>query len=158
MDAYLTGGVDRPAAALASLPPPPPPHHPAPPPPQPPATQHEHNHQNSHQLAPQQCLGQGWEGIRRRRPCGNNSRSLSRRLGTKTSSAPRSQSYLPRRGSIAQPAVRKTLHVQPRRPCRGKEEICIYRPVPPREKKYASPHPAEGKNIYRPVPPREKDK
>ena len=63
MDARLTGGVNRPAAALAivaSSPPPPPP---------PPSTtctstatrtQRKHNHLNSHQLAPQQqSLGQG---------------------------------------------------------------------------------------------------
>ena len=52
-------------------------------PPQPAAAHLKHNHQNSrhHQPAPQQqCSGQGWEGIRRRRrTCGNTSRTLSRR-------------------------------------------------------------------------------
>jgi len=100
MDAYLTGVVDQPAAALASPPPPPPASPtppPPPPPPHPPATHRKHKHRNSHQLGPQQCLGQGWEGIRRRRLCGNTSRGLSRRSGRKTSSARWwSQSYLPR--------------------------------------------------------------
>ena len=45
-----------------------------------PATRRKHHHQNSHQLAPQQCLGQG-------RYNQNTTRSLSRRLGRKTSSA-----------------------------------------------------------------------
>ena len=93
MDAYLTGEVDRSAAALAS------------PPPLPPLATTStslttSNHQDSHQLASQQCLGQGWEFIRRRRSCGHTSRRLSRRSGRKLSSARWSQSCLPRDGSL----------------------------------------------------------
>ena len=41
---------------------------------------------------------------------------------------------------FAQPAVRESLHVQPRRPCSRKEEIytSIYRPVQPRKKNVPS--------------------
>ena len=95
-------------------------------------------------MEPQQlCLGQGWEGVRRRRPCSNTSRGLSRRSRRNASSALWSQSYLPRNTApCAQPAVRETLHVRPRRPYCGKEES-IYIYIPSR--------PAEGNNIYRPV-------
>lgn len=96
-----------------------------------------------HQLALQECLGQGWEGIRRRRPRGDTSRSLSHR-GHKATC----------RGTAlcAQPAVRATLHVRPRQPCNGKYgNIYIYT-VPPRQgKNYLPSRPAEEPHIYRPV-------
>ena len=123
MDAYLTGGVDRPAAALLESPPPPPRLH----------RHHlqlhrhrsnKHNHQNNrHQLAPQQqCLGQGWKEIRTtRRPCsGSTSRRFGRRPRRKTSASGRLPSRNQQCGEFftynrADLAARKRKHISSRR-------------------------------------------
>ena len=87
-------------------------HQPPPPRPQSPATNRKHNHQDSHQLAPQQCLGQGWERIRRRRLCDNTPRSLSRRSGKERQVHVGHRATCLGTAPSAQPAVQETLHVQ----------------------------------------------
>ena len=175
MDAYLTGGVNRPAVAPATQPPP------SPPPPITTPTNHHlfhihnhqqqsasinhqdsHSHQNSHQLAPQQrCLGQGWAGIRRRRPRGNKPRSLSRPSGRNTSSAWWSQSYLSHSSRTTAPVLQRE------RKAPGQDARCItYKSTTPpstrrpsrpavyrhSQGKSVPPRPVVGVFFYRPDP------
>ena len=161
MDAYLTGGVDRPAASGTTTT----------------ATTYLHLHQqhsaaqNSHhdELAPQQqYLGQGWEEIRRkRRSCsGRTSRSLGRGSIRKTSASGRLRSRNQQCGKTSSRTTAPTLQQERRKiylPSRPAEEKENYRPVPPwgktctvpsrRGNKYIFTVPSRRENLFRSVLP-----
>ena len=118
---------------------------------------HLHSHQNTAQAQPFEqppagtataVLGAGVVRNQKTSPVWQHFRSLSRRSGRKRSSAECDHKVTCLgTAPCAQPAARETLHVQPRRPCSGKEKKYVYRPALPRKKTLPSRPVVKNKSI-----------